>query len=342
MHREGPLELWVYLDGNGKGDLANQIPARMLAEGRRLAGMSGLRLCGVTRSITAAQDCASSGQCGEAEVIFALSDAPAYFETAAATVALDLCQAVEKRQPQMILFPATVPEAEVGARVAAQLGCAFLGRCVDLEWEEGRVVARRSVYNGSAHQLLCPLGEPPWIATIDPLILNEVPTSGTGPPAVEVLLGGLQENPVGMPPDRWRLSARELDLVDAEIVLSVGRGVQTEETLRQVYELAELLGATVGGSREAVFGGLVARHQQIGASGKWIAPRINVAFGISGSTYHMMGIRGTKHLVAVNVDPRASIFEHAEIGIVADLEEIIPALLAILQSEADKGSSNPV
>jgi electron transfer flavoprotein alpha subunit len=129
----------------------------------------------------------------------------------------------------------------------------------------------------------------------------------------------------------WRVSASELDVRDADIVLSVGRGVKNAETLKQVHELAGMLGAAVGGSREAVFGGLVAREQQVGASGKWIAPRVYVALGISGATYHLMGIREARHVIAVNLDATAPIFEKAEIGIVEDVATIVPALIAELK-----------
>ncbi|MFY9327175.1 MAG: electron transfer flavoprotein subunit alpha/FixB family protein [Georgfuchsia sp.] len=327
------LEIWVYLDD--RGGVAKDMPFRMAAECRRHAEPLGLRVCGVAHSATVAQGLISSGRCSGLDTIYALSDAQNCSENAVAQIAAQLCRAIDKRRPQMMLFPATVPETEIGARVAAQIGCAFLGRCVDLEWEDGRPIARRSVYGGRAHQVLCPVGGPPWIATIDPLILDNAPASGTGSPTLEILLDSISENPECVPQDIWRLSARELDLLDADIVLSVGKGVKNSETLKQVHELAELLGATVGGSREAVFDGLVTRDRQVGASGKWIAPRVYIALGISGSTYHMMGIRETKHLVAVNVDARAPIIEQAEIGIVADVENIVPALIATLKNEAD-------
>jgi len=330
---EDALEVWVYLDD--KGGAAKDVPSCMVEEGCRLAMPRGLRTYGITRSVTTAQDLISSGRCSGLHAIYALSDAQIRSDGSTAEIATQLSRAIDERRPQIVLFPAAHPETEIGARVAAQIGRAFLGRCVDLEWEGGRPVARRTVYRGRAHQVLRPVGKPPWIATIDPLVFDKTHVLKAGTPAIEILFDSASAIPSRMSQKTWRLSARELDLLDADIVLSVGKGVKNSNTLKQVHELAELLGATVGGSREAVFGGLVTRDRQVGASGKWISPRVYIAFGISGSTYHMMGIRETKHLVAVNIDARAPMIEQAEVGIIGDVENIVPALLAMLKSEID-------
>lgn len=323
-------ELWVYLDD--KSVLPDDSPSCMAAEGYRLASAAGLRTCGIARTALAAQRLIAAGQCSGVEVIYALSDGPESPEASLIQHASQLSKAVEGHRPRVVMFPDTMPGAEIGARVAAQLGCAFFSHCVDLEWQERQIVVRRSVFNGLAHQVLQPVGSPPWIATVDPKILDKKGLGTSIVPAVQVLgNSGASENTGHSSSETWRVPARELDLLDADIVLSVGRGVKDDETLRQVHELADLLGAAVGGSREAVFAGLVTRDRQVGASGKWIAPRIYVALGISGSTYHMMGLREAKHLVAVNIDPRAPIFERAEIGVAEDVAMILPALLTAMK-----------
>ncbi|WP_220636603.1 electron transfer flavoprotein subunit alpha/FixB family protein [Georgfuchsia toluolica] len=335
---ESSPNLWVYLDDRDGPTL--DISSRMVAESRRFAAAAGLRCCGVARNEMCAQRLVSSGRCSGIDTIYALSDGPVCSEPDVAQVAALLCSAIRLHQPQMLLLSSTALDAEIGARVAAELGCAFLGRCIEIEWREKRPVARRSVYNNRAHQVLCPVGEPPWVVTIDSQILDKTPASETNASTVEINTLSISGKLHATPPVVWRVSARDLDLADADIVLSVGRGVKNEETLEQIHELAELLGAAVGGSREAVFGGLVPRDRQVGASGKWIAPRIYVALGISGSTYHMMGIREAKHLVAVNIDSRAPILGSAEIAIVDDVAKIVPALLENLKGKADRAAAN--
>ncbi len=321
-------ELWVYLDD--EGGRAADLPAGMAAECRRLAAQSGLRPCGVVRSLSLADPVKSSWQFAGLEVIYVLSDRTASGEVPTASVAAQLTRAIKAQLPQITVVPATAFGADLGARIAAGIGTAFLSRYVDLSWENGQPVARRSVYDNRAHQMVSPVGEPPWIATVDPSVLDEPSSSGSTFPKVE-LLSDVEE--VSADQETWRISARELDVLDADIVVSIGAGV-SEAIVEQVHRLAVLLGGAVGGSREAVFRGLVSRDRQVGSSGKWIAPRIYIALGISGATYHMMGLRGTKHLVAVNHDAGAPIFGQAEIGIVGDVASVVPALLSALENAA--------
>ncbi len=316
-------ELWVYLDD--EGGRSSDRPARMVAEGRRIGRASGLRVCGVVRHSAAAERLQSAGRYFDLDGLYALGEDPEDTNAAPAVVAIRLGKAVEAGEPRLLILPASASGAELAARVAARLRRPFLSRCVDLEWRDGRPIGRRTVCNGRAHQIVAPAGDPPWLATLDPQVLESpaAPTPAALP--VEILDRSSPDKTGGV--TTWRVPARDLGVLDADIVLSVGRGVSAA-TLPQVHELAELLNAAIGGSREAVFGGLVPRERQVGASGKWIAPRVYVALGISGSTYHLMGIREAHHVVAINRDAGAPIMARAEVGIVADLDELVPVLLA--------------
>lgn len=321
----GVSGLWVYLDD--EGGRAPDLPGRMVAEGRRLAGVSGLRPCGIVRTEAFAQTLCSSGQTSGLDTLYVLTRGLAASAPAPSSVAERLCAAIETCQPQLLVLPANALGTDIGARVAARLGRAFLSRCVDFDWRDERPVVRRAAFGNRAHQIISPLTGPPWIATVDMQVMESTAAAGSGQATIEILDAGAVGNAGEGQVEVWRVPARELDVSDADIVLSVGRGVSSQETLEQIHALAEVLGAAVGGSREAVFAGMVPREQQVGASGKWIAPRVYVALGISGSTYHMMGIREAKHIVAVNLDPGAPIIERAEIGVIDDLTRIVPALI---------------
>ncbi len=124
--------------------------------------------------------------------------------------------------------------------------------------------------------------------------------------------------------------ARSICRRHASSSASASRSSSGQRICSIVEEVAERLGAAVGASRIVVDGGVLPRARQIGASGKWLAADVYLACGVSGSSYHMMGVKAVKHLVAVNLDRSAPIFQHAELGVVGDLFEILPALSALL------------
>jgi electron transfer flavoprotein alpha subunit len=127
-------------------------------------------------------------------------------------------------------------------------------------------------------------------------------------------------------------------LTEAELVIGLGRPIDRQQHLPSIQELADRLGATVGASRVAVFQGTLPPSKQIGSSGKWIQPQVYLTLGISGASYHLMGIKGAKHIIAVNTDPDAPIFKLAELGVVRNFEEIVSALLAATASPGRKRS----
>lgn len=316
--------LWVYLDDEG-GRQAD-LPLRLIAEGQRLAQATGWRCCGIVRHPAVAARLQAGGRGFELDGLLALGADPECPDAAIAVVAERLAACVAAAPDlRVLVLPGTTVGADLAARVAARLGRPLLSQCVDLEWSGQRLIGRRAVCSGRAHQMVSPTVDPPWVVTLDPQVL-EAPAAPAPHARVATLATGADAAPMTAVARVWRIPAAELGVLDAQVVLSVGRGVAAD-ALAQVHELAALLHAAVGGSREAVFGGLVQRERQVGASGKWIAPRVYVALGISGSTYHLMGIREARHVVAINTDPTAPIMARAEVGIVADVATLVPALV---------------
>jgi electron transfer flavoprotein alpha subunit len=314
-------ELWIWLDD--EDGRAGDVPGRLAGEGARLAETAGLTPRGVTRGRAAAARLVQGGAANGLGVISALEETHA---DASAGIAGALCAAITQQQPQVMLFPATATGTDIAGRVAAGLGRALLGACVDIEWQQDGLRVRREIYGKRAHQVLSPLGPPPWVVSLDVAVLhaNDLPAAK---PAIEDLAVAVATAEGAAPGETWRLAARELDVSDADLVFSVGKGVAAEHVLPAVFRLAELLDGAVGGSREAVFANMIARERQVGASGKWIAPRVYVALGISGSSYHLMGIKEAKYVAAVNIDPNAPIFERAQWVGIADLARVVPAMV---------------
>ncbi|MEZ5122777.1 MAG: electron transfer flavoprotein subunit alpha/FixB family protein [Solirubrobacterales bacterium] len=247
----------------------------------------------------------------------------------------ELAALVETHRPTLVLFPATSVGADVAARVAARLRCGVIANCVDFEVDGDRLVARAVVGGGKAHRKATWASGGVRIATMDmgslEAIAQDVPGAVTVTPAPSDPAGRLVRV---RSVRRWRLPPDEIDLTEADFVLGVGRPVDRERDLPAIQVLADRLGATVGGSRVAVFQGTVPRTRQIGSSGKWIRPTVYLMLGISGASYHMMGIKGAKHIIAVNRDPDAPIFKVAELGVVGDFAEVVAALLAASEAAA--------
>ena len=319
--------LWAWLDDEG-GRFPG-LAARMAGECARLAEEAGVRPCGVVISHAAAGACTASDMANGLDLVYALTSEPA---PSAAEVAACLVAAIRSKQPLGVLLPATATGSDIAARTAAALEGDLLADCVDLEWREGGLQARREVHDRCAHLALGPAAPPPWIVTLNPAVAhaNDFPKRA---PAIEALGIAAADPGDTAPVETWRLAARELDVMEADVVLAVGKGVDAGNTLGTVFEVAALLDAAVGGSREAVFAGMVPRERQIGASGKWIAPKVYVALGISGSSYHLMGIRDAQHVAAVNLDAGAPMLERAEWTAVADVDQVVPAMRRILAGE---------
>jgi electron transfer flavoprotein alpha subunit len=133
------------------------------------------------------------------------------------------------------------------------------------------------------------------------------------------------------PMELFRESSRAVDLTASDIIVSVGRGIKEADNIGIVQELADVLGAELAASRPICDNGWLPMERQVGSSGQTVAPKMYLAVGISGAIQHLVGMKGSKTVVAINKDPEAPIFEVADYGIVGDLFEVVPALVAELR-----------
>lgn len=317
-------EIWSFIPLSR--DRVDDVGLGMATEARRVADLSGAVACGVVTSELQSDDgpAVELARHGLAKVYLAGQAPPGAggVEWTAHRVAA----LARERRPELVLFPATSVGAEIGARVAAQLNGGLISNCVDFEWD-GALTARGKLSGGKAHLRATWADRMARIATMDLSSLEAIVKEPTASAAELVRAGGLTHEPKARCVRRWQLPPDEIDLTEADFVIGVGRPVDRERDLPRIQELANRLGATVGGSRVAVFQGTVPRSKQIGSSGKWINPRVYMMLGISGASYHLMGIKGAKHIIAVNMDPRAPIFKHAEMGVHGDLADVVAALL---------------
>jgi electron transfer flavoprotein alpha subunit len=256
--------------------------------------------------------------------VFLLENAglAAYAAPAYAAVLADLVRA---QAPVAIFFPATAMGKDLAPRLAARLGAAMASDCVKVEVRGGRLVFTRPIYAGKAFLTLA-LSSAPAVATLRPNVFMSADLPAAGEVVkIPVDLPSGAEN--GRVAEIMGADGAEIDVAEAEIVISGGRGLRAPESFALLRELAAILPrAAVGASRAAVDSGWIGHAHQVGQTGKTVSPNLYLAFGISGAIQHLAGMSSAKVIVAFNKDAEAPIFKIADYGVVGDVFQILPAL----------------
>jgi electron transfer flavoprotein alpha subunit len=237
------------------------------------------------------------------------------------TLALQQFFATEK--PDYVLFPHTYQVRDYAPKLATRLGQALIGDVTAIA--DGPVFTRQLLQgrlNGSYRHS----GNGPCFVSVQAGAFR-ADEAQPGAAAVTVFTPAIEPAQIRTKPsERFRGAAQTVDLGAAQRIVGVGRGIKDAANLPLVQELATALGAELGASRPICDFGWLAMERQIGSSGQTIAPKLYIALGISGAIQHLVGIKGSQCIVAVNKDPDAPIFEAADYGIVGNLMELVPAL----------------
>ncbi len=265
-----------------------------------------------------------------ADTIYAIEvdDALAGVPVAAAVAA-----AVEAGNgPDAILLATTYDGRDIGARLSVKLDRTVLTNVVDIEVDDDTLVCTEPIFGGSTEIKTKFVGEGPYIVLARPKSFAPESADG-GSASVESLdvpdLGGAGGATVT---ERFVEESDGPKLDEAAIVVSGGRGLGEAEKFDMVASLAKRLGGAAGASRAIVDAGWVPYSQQVGQTGKVVKPDIYIACGISGATQHLVGMKGSKNIIAINKDAEAPIFGIADLGIVGDVHKVLPALLEALGS----------
>jgi electron transfer flavoprotein alpha subunit len=231
----------------------------------------------------------------------------------------------------MVLGPATHTGRDLLARLAARLAAPYAAEITGLDLDgEGRPTMVRSMHGGKVSAELAFAGDPPFLATVRANAF-ELERSGAEAP-IRNVAPEVDESAV-----RSRVTASEstsagrVPLTEAQVVVTGGRGLGGPEAFELLERLADGLGAAVGASRAVVDAGWRDVSEQVGKSGNTVAPRLYVAFGVSGAVHHVMGMAAASTVVVVNKDPEAHFFRHADHGLAADALEVLPMLLERLE-----------
>jgi electron transfer flavoprotein alpha subunit len=236
-----------------------------------------------------------------------------------------LAQVIAQAKATVVLIPFTATGKDLAPRVAARVGAGLVSDCVSLKMEGGRLQARRPMYAGKAFATVKWEGDP-QMATLRP---NVFPL-GTPDKArkAETVTGVAEPTSRAAVKSIETTAAGKIELSEAQIVVSGGRGLKGPENFHLIQELADAFGAAMGASRAVVDAGWVEHQHQVGQTGKTVSPSLYIAAGISGAIQHLAGMSSSKVIVAINKDADAPIFKVANYGLVGDVFEIIPKLTA--------------
>ena len=244
--------------------------------------------------------------------------------------ALALEELIRKSRPALVLFPHTYRTRDFAPKLATRFGSALVSDLIAARVEDGGVVLVRQLFQGKLNGEVRLKAAGPQFASLQAGAWrsDSLETASGGAAPIETFSPTIEAAQIRQQPEPpFREAARAVDLTTAEIIGSVGRGIGEESNISVVEELAKALGAELAASRPICDAGWLPMERQVGSSGQTVAPKMYLAVGISGAIQHLVGMKGSKTIVAINKDANAPIFEVADYGIVGDLFEVVPALV---------------
>jgi electron transfer flavoprotein alpha subunit len=235
-------------------------------------------------------------------------------------------QLIRKLDPSFVVFPHTYQVRDFAPRLATRFGQVLLADLVGLRKEGDSFVFVRQLFQGKLNADYRHAATGPCFLSVQAGAFR-AESLESGSAAVEVFTPQLDAAAIRNKPEApFREAAQTVDLGSAPIIVSVGRGIKEQDNLPIIEELAAALGAELAASRPICDNGWLPMERQVGSSGQTVSPKLYLAVGISGAIQHLVGMKGSKTVVAINKDENAPIFEVADYGIVGDLFEVVPAL----------------
>jgi electron transfer flavoprotein alpha subunit len=246
-----------------------------------------------------------------------------------------LAQAIAQAKPDLVVLPHTYEVRDFAPKLAASLGKGMIGDCIGYRHENGRLIFVRQMFQGKTNADVTFAGPSPWFATFQAgAFRGDQAARGSAPaPIASVTINLSAEQIRTKPLELFREAKQAVDLTQAPILVAIGRGIKAPENIPMAQKLAQLMGGELAASRPICDEGWLPMDRQIGSSGQTVSPKLYLALGISGAIQHVVGMKGSRTIVAINKDENAPIFEVADYGIVGDIFELIPALTEALEKK---------
>lgn len=329
-------DVWVFIefydadDPKTQGDI-KKVSFELLSEGRKLADKLKNRLCAVvlTDKNRGYEKILNEYGC---DVMY-LVENDEFLPYDCEIYSTAIISLVNKYKPSVFLFGATYKGRELAPKVATSLYVGLTADCTALDINsDGLLVQSRPAFGGNIMADILSPNSRPQIATVRPNVMR---ISKTKSSSVDIIKEDIK---IEKNLRKVRVLSRHkeemkgsIKLENAEIIVSGGRGLKTKERFKIIHDLASLLNAGVGASRAAVDSGFIDKKHQVGQSGTTVSPRLYLAFGISGAVQHLVGMRNSDVIIAVNKDPNAMIFSVAKYAVIGDAHDIAKKLIEKLK-----------
>ena len=318
--------VWVFAEQR-EGEL-QKVSLELLGEGRRQADKLGVKLTALLLGSNIEGLSKTLAEHGADEVLIADDKLLEHYTTDAYTKVI--CDLVNERKPGILFVGATFIGRDLGPRIAARLNTGLTADCtsIDVEVENGDLLATRPAFGGNLMATIACPAHRPQMATVRPGVFAKVESDGANC-NIEKVNVELTDSDVRTKVLETVKTAKDIiDISEAKVIVSGGRGVGSKENFALLEELANILGGTVAGSRAAVEKGWIENAYQVGQTGKTVKPSIYIACGISGAIQHVAGMQDSDMIIAVNKDETAPIMKVADYAIVGDIKKVLPELIA--------------
>jgi electron transfer flavoprotein alpha subunit len=314
----------VWIVAEARDGAYRKVSFEIASAARKLADQLGDEVCAVLCGSGIEGKAAELGKYGVDKVYVADNAALEPYTTDAHAAAV--AKIVKEKDPAILLFGASVQGKDLSARLVGKLATGLATDCTDLKIEGGKLIAVRPMYAGKCFGEVA-FEAAPAMASLRPNVFAIVENAKAGAvekfdPALDA--GQLKTKVAEVAKD----TSGKIELTEANIIVSGGRGMKGPENFPMLEDLAKVLGAAVGASRAAVDAGWRPVNDQVGQTGKTVSPNLYIACGISGAIQHLAGMSSSKFIVAINKDPEAPIFQRADYGIVDDLFKVVPEVTA--------------
>lgn len=318
--------IWVF--GEQRDGQISSVVYELIGEGRKLADKLNEELCVVLIGNDFKEKAEEIAEF-DVDKVYLLEDEK-FEEYNDEIYSAVMTEMIEKHKPSIILLGATAMGRSLGPRVSARVETGLTADCteLDIDSEKGILLQTRPAFGGNIMATIVCENHRPQMATVRPGVMKAAPKASEKRGTI------IAEE---FNADSLELRTKLIEIVkemedrvkieEAEIIVSGGRGVGGAEQFGIIQELADALGGAVGASRASVDNGWISYNHQVGQTGKTVSPKIYIACGISGAVQHLVGMKSSDIIIAINKDPNATIFNYATYGLVGDLHEIIPMLI---------------
>ena len=243
--------------------------------------------------------------------------------------AAGLKQVIASKSPKLVLMPHTYQVRDFVPKLTTGMGRAVISDCVGYKKDGGKLLFTRQMFQGKLAADVSFTGDPPWFVTFqNGAFRGDQVQAGAAAAPVETVNVEIADGVVrNKPQEVFKEAKQAVDLTQAEIIVSVGRGIKEQKNIELAKQLAEALGGELAASRPICDSGWLPMDRQIGSSGQTVAPKLYLALGISGAIQHIVGMKGARTIIAINKDSEAPIFEIADYAVVGNLFDIVPPLI---------------